>query len=1042
MLRKLLFIFILISFFCEESISQNIIPAGKEANFVNYDSEAGLPSNEVCKVYESSKGYIWACCKGGVTKFDGINLQTFTEKDGLPAQSVLAACEDNNGNMWFGTNKGLALLKDNKIITFDSTYKLPKNVRSISKFKDGTFWIASTTHVFHIDPNNLKNPFIKKYKPNENIDRFIFRDIWQNKKGEIIVGCDYGCFYLRNDSLVRYNDMATAAYQMVEMENGEEWFCAWQEPIRVYKNGKAAGKIDLGSGTLSMIKDSKGNVWVVTWDQGVFKYDGKNFIHYSTKEGLYFNCYWGVNEDSNGNIWFSSWGAGIFKYSGEAFTRLTEKSGLQSNNTNNLLLAPDGKIWITTDQSVTSYDPITKKITQFTECNGKKLSLVMNLYAKSANEIWCMGYLGKGYKIIDNKIVEVDSLAGFDVEHDAKGNIWIATDDRGLVRINGSEKKTYDTRSIHGTSRLVFLFRDKKDNMWIINEQKGIDLFYNDEVININTKNNFFNEPAMAITQDAEGFYWISVTKRGVYKCLLLEGNKINILDSITPKDGLSSDKINSLVVSNRILYMASNKGLMSYDTKQLKKVVEHYGKEDGLLNLDCAVFFADKNSNIWLATPKGIYCFDPSQKVKNKKETATHITSVKLFFEDTDWLLYGKGYDKEDLPADLVLPYQKNHLTFNFIGVNMLAPTKVLYQYKLEGLDEEWLPTIDKREATYSNIPPGTYTFVVKSCNGDGVWNEKPVSFSFTISPPFWKTIWFYSICVTGLLLILFSFIKYREKKLQKEKVVLEEKINERTHQLQDAFKQIEEKQKEITDSISYASKIQSALMPTQKELLALAYDSFILFKPKDIVSGDFYWSERNENRTYLALCDSTGHGVPGAFMSLLNINYINKAINELNISEPNEIFNSVRTDLVYGISKEGQKDGFDGVLFCFDKKYNEVTYTAANNRPILISNNTVTNLPHDKMPVGKGEKENSFTLNKIAPLKGDALYLFTDGFIDQFGGPKGKKFMYKQLEEFLLSIHHLPFSEQKKILDAKFEGWKGDLEQVDDVTIIGMRI
>jgi serine phosphatase RsbU (regulator of sigma subunit) len=284
---------------------------------------------------------------------------------------------------------------------------------------------------------------------------------------------------------------------------------------------------------------------------------------------------------------------------------------------------------------------------------------------------------------------------------------------------------------------------------------------------------------------------------------------------------------------------------------------------------------------------------------------------------------------------------------------------------------------------------------------------------------------------------------------------------------ELKNANTLISEKNKEITDSIHYAKRIQKALMASDFILKENLAEYFVLYKPKDIVSGDFYWAtnivqnglnslkidqsstpddlnnlKQPLNLFYLAVCDSTGHGVPGAFMSLLNITFLNEAINEKKITEPNEVFNHVRERLINAVSQDGARDGMDGILVCFDKEKNTLTYSAANNGPILKTKKSLELLPADKMPVGKDEKTAPFTLHTIKAEPGDTLYLITDGYADQFGGPKGKKFRYKQLEETICNIDSLPLHEQEKALDKKFEEWKGELEQVDDVLIIGIKL
>ncbi len=281
---------------------------------------------------------------------------------------------------------------------------------------------------------------------------------------------------------------------------------------------------------------------------------------------------------------------------------------------------------------------------------------------------------------------------------------------------------------------------------------------------------------------------------------------------------------------------------------------------------------------------------------------------------------------------------------------------------------------------------------------------------------------------------------------------------------ELSDSREKLTEKNKEITDSINYAKRIQYTLLAHDQFLSKYLPGHFVLFKPKDIVSGDFYWATERENKFYLAVCDSTGHGVPGAFMSLLNIGFLSEAINEKDIYEPHKVLNHVRNRLIDSISKDGGKDGMDAILMSLEfrdkssekgqdstqnshlstlnSQLSTITYAGANNHPILIRDNRIIELAKDKMPVGKGEHLNSFTLHSIETKPGDMLYLYTDGYADQFGGPKGKKFKYKQLNELLLSISKEPMDKQQQKLNTVFEAWKGNLEQVDDVCIIGIKI
>ena len=290
------------------------------------------------------------------------------------------------------------------------------------------------------------------------------------------------------------------------------------------------------------------------------------------------------------------------------------------------------------------------------------------------------------------------------------------------------------------------------------------------------------------------------------------------------------------------------------------------------------------------------------------------------------------------------------------------------------------------------------------------------------------------YSLILFVILLVAFSFIMFnRFKVIKKQKnIILEQKDV------------VEEKQKEIIDSINYAKRIQHALLANENLLNNFIPDHFVFFKPKDIVSGDFYWATKKEDRFYLAVCDSTGHGVPGAFMSLLNMSFLNEAINEKNIEQPNKILNHVRQRLIENM--DGGKDGMDAILICCKVLNNgkldasEILYAAANNEPILVRDGIIVELPKDKMPVGIGERKESFTLQSLSLEKGDSLFLYTDGFADQFGGPKGKKFKYRPLNEMLASMSATSFDQHEQLLETTFNNWKGDLEQIDDVCIIGL--
>jgi len=298
------------------------------------------------------------------------------------------------------------------------------------------------------------------------------------------------------------------------------------------------------------------------------------------------------------------------------------------------------------------------------------------------------------------------------------------------------------------------------------------------------------------------------------------------------------------------------------------------------------------------------------------------------------------------------------------------------------------------------------------------------------------------------------------RIKVLQAQKKRLEAQVRQRTHELEEANIEIEaqrdlathqrdqisHQKKEIEDSIYYAERIQRSLLPSKVILESTVTDYFIMFRPRDIVSGDFYWSSRMNGKLIVTAADCTGHGVPGAFMSMLGIAYLNEIVNKLKDLNANDILNYLRDKIIHALGQTGQeggsKDGMDMALCIIDPEEKIMQYSGANNPLYLVRNGELIETKADKMPVAIYERMDSFTNHEIQLEKGDSVYICSDGYADQFGGPKGKKFMYKPLKRLLVQIADLSMAEQQKILEKTIDDWQGSLEQIDDVVFIGIKI
>lgn len=293
--------------------------------------------------------------------------------------------------------------------------------------------------------------------------------------------------------------------------------------------------------------------------------------------------------------------------------------------------------------------------------------------------------------------------------------------------------------------------------------------------------------------------------------------------------------------------------------------------------------------------------------------------------------------------------------------------------------------------------------------------------------------------LIIIGFLVCVSLGLSFRSNREKRKANAL---LNKKNDEIEIQKSVIEHKQKEILDSIHYAKRIQESLLIQDELLKEVLPNSFIYFQPKDIVSGDFYWATRRDQLFFVAICDSTGHGVPGAFMSALNITFLSEAINQLGIIAPGEIFNHVRKRLVESISHDGAKDGMDGILFCFNEQTNEITYAAAYNAPVVVRDGECIKFPTDKMPVGKSDSSAGFNTYEIDFKQDDLLFAFTDGYPDQFGGERGKKLKLANFYAVLNDLVNFQMSEHEMKLESFFHNWKGKHEQVDDVCVFGIKL
>jgi serine phosphatase RsbU (regulator of sigma subunit) len=388
---------------------------------------------------------------------------------------------------------------------------------------------------------------------------------------------------------------------------------------------------------------------------------------------------------------------------------------------------------------------------------------------------------------------------------------------------------------------------------------------------------------------------------------------------------------------------------------------------------------------------------------------------------------------------ADVKFQRGDDVIVFDIIAPGYLKQNTTQYQYFINKAMNNWSPWSVRTHYEKTITRPGDYVLQVRAKD---LWGNigEPQSVNLTIKAPFTQTVLFYMLTGLAALGIIILVVRFREKQLHEENRILEEKVRERTAQ-------IEAQKEEITASIEYASRIQMAMLPAEDLFKKIFMDYFIFFKPRDIVSGDFYWIGENDKSIFFTVADCTGHGVPGAFMSTLGISTLNEIIANNRNLQANKILNMLRVKIMGSLHQTGKvgeaADGMD-IAFCvLEKDRQKLQFSGAYNPLFIIQDGQLSEYKANRMPIGiyYGE-ENSFTNNQIKVSKGDTVYIFSDGFIDQFGGPEKTKYKKSNLKKLLTDIYKLPMAEQWSILESELAKWKGDSSQIDDITILGVRI
>ncbi|MBN2698961.1 MAG: SpoIIE family protein phosphatase [Bacteroidales bacterium] len=492
------------------------------------------------------------------------------------------------------------------------------------------------------------------------------------------------------------------------------------------------------------------------------------------------------------------------------------------------------------------------------------------------------------------------------------------------------------------------------------------------------------------------------------------------------------------------------------------------------LPNASADVFYSNPANGFWFAKSNELYHYDKSFVRNDTLPFHTLIRNVyinndSLLFNGTCFIDDGKGgftiYPVQAEDTQPFIKYRYNNIEFRWAAPFFEQEDRMVYSFWLEPFNDDWSEWTSAVYKDFTNLPHGSYTMHVKAMNVYGDISL-PAHYSFTILRPWYSSILAFIAYVILAALTVYFIIKLYTRRLKQENIRLEGIIQERTAE-------IRRQKEELTDSIEYASRIQRALLPSNKLLVEKEIGHFILFRPRDIVSGDFYWMGQKEDKIYVVAADCTGHGVPGAFMSMLGISFLDEIIIKSNISDTNLILDALRNHVITSLKQTGKsmeestRDGMDLAMIAYDQKsqkiqfsgaYNPLYYVRKLNREekALISRGDELDLPKgamnndthilfqikgDQMPIGISEKVFEFSATELEN-EGYSLYLFTDGYVDQFGGTGGKKFMSRNFKQSILEAQKYPIEKQGPLMNEILNDWMGNISQIDDILVIGLQL
>jgi ligand-binding sensor domain-containing protein/serine phosphatase RsbU (regulator of sigma subunit) len=1030
------------------------ISVAQTYSFTNYGIERNIPSGFVYSVVQSNDGFLWVGTGTELTRFDGYTFFPVQYPDSASGRYATKSFKDVHGTLWFGCSDGTVFYaKGNNLV--EVSISNSKSISEIINGPDGLIYIISQgKEVFSVNP--LKPDEIHAYSL--PVDPALFSACF-TKSGKLLIGTQenlllcklakdsvsvikviegfdsYGVTSIHttaDDSRFILGTDDNGLFQLKITDNAQEVSRFPEHPeLRTLK-------------IQSITEDSDGSFWISTSGSGVIQLELsanletiKTEKFYNVASGLSENEVKIVFQDAEGNYWFGLYGEGLSMLTSYSLSYYSPGKDSRENNIifiNN----SDNNYLLGTSTGFHIFDPVTGKSVSFTDLSNQvghfeiksyHLDNENNLFiGTGGNGLYVRnkgGSIRKFYKSGDSGSDDIK-----DIETDGK-NIWLATTNGVLVLDkSGNLLKKYDINNGLPHNSINKILLTTKGEAYIGTESDKLYKIKSDTVTsgNIQMTGSTRNK-ILSFTQSGDGAIWAATEGNGMFRFLN------DSVTAITRSNDLMSNYCYSILAdAENDIWVGHNKAFSRFNSKT--GTVRIFGTDFTRVGrCNSEAIFETADQKILIGTTEGFIIYDRKKEKKSVIPPFGNINTIEI----------------NDVPytyqQSFVLPYMKYKIKIFFSGINFSAPDKVYYSTYLENFDLDWSKMTSSREELFS-LADGKYRFSLIAANEEGLSQSSPVSFTILIKKPFYRTWWFILSALAFMTGIVIIIIRERDKAQKKIQEYLETELAARTSVVMKQKGEIELQNIEITDSINYAKRIQTSILPDINKLRDTFKDAFILFHPRDIVSGDFYWFDKIDEDKFILVCaDSTGHGVPGAFMSMIGSTLLQDIVTRKGITKPSEIlslldkqiFSTLNQNVELGVSN----DGMDMVVCEFSLSTRHIRFASAMRPVILVLDGEPFYIKGNRSSVG-GESviEKFFDDQEYFLKEGDTVYLFSDGLPDQFGGPDGKKLKIARLKRMIEQISAMPMESQKEAMSKFYFDWKGSYDQVDDVLLMGVKV